>query len=538
MDDQVKLEIMSSVYDEMKSVKDDIIKSLLNNTDTTTAVMDTTSNNHHLPLPPPPLSPNINYNNDNKEEEDNEDEQQQQQQPSYNWNQSVWEEPKEDYYSYSHAKNPTDTYEDEEYFSSYSKISLHHEMVFDKRRTAAYYHAIMNSKELFKDKVVIDVGCGTGILSCFCAMAGAKKVYAVDASDMAFNAELIVQRNGFQNIQVMKGKLETLTFPEYCDIIVSEWMGSFLIFESMLESVIYARDHLLKENGVIFPSKASLYLAPIKVESFYNDKITSWENVFGLDMSPIIPFAKDELLTKSIRNYYMDNENDVLDSPVIIRQIDINTITIQELSKTVLDFKFKIQDGTLNGFGTWFSVYFEGLDNEDSDDNDNNHKEGKEQYTFYTINEKAELVKTKTSIGGSKLSPIGFKLNSNTLELSTAPSTGDTHWKQVLFLMETEKHVKSIALGLGLQRTANFFFQKKKLRGSICFFLGILIVILTRWTFIGLIVEGFGFINLFGDAFPIVIAILRKIPIIGNILNHPTINAWLNKTEAGSELPF
>ncbi|EGG14997.1 golgi transport protein 1 [Cavenderia fasciculata] len=97
--------------------------------------------------------------------------------------------------------------------------------------------------------------------------------------------------------------------------------------------------------------------------------------------------------------------------------------------------------------------------------------------------------------------------------------------------------LSGIALGLGLTRTFNFFFQMKKAKGTVCFFFGIFLVILGR-TFIGLIIEAFGFINLFGDAFPIVIAILRKLPVIGNILNHPTVNRWLNKTEAGSELPF
>ncbi|EFA77959.1 golgi transport protein 1 [Heterostelium album PN500] len=94
-----------------------------------------------------------------------------------------------------------------------------------------------------------------------------------------------------------------------------------------------------------------------------------------------------------------------------------------------------------------------------------------------------------------------------------------------------------IGLGLGLVRTYTFFFQKKKMKGTICFFFGIFLVIVGR-TIFGLAIEAFGFINLFGDAFPIVIAILRKLPIIGNILNHPTINNWLNRTDAGSELPF
>ncbi|KAF2072838.1 hypothetical protein CYY_005849 [Polysphondylium violaceum] len=98
--------------------------------------------------------------------------------------------------------------------------------------------------------------------------------------------------------------------------------------------------------------------------------------------------------------------------------------------------------------------------------------------------------------------------------------------------------LSGVVLILGVQKTTKFFLQKKKIKGTICFFLGILILILTRWTFIGLGIETFGFINLFGDAFPIVISVLRKLPIIGTILNHPTVNRWLSKTEAGSELPF
>lgn len=47
-------------------------------------------------------------------------------------------------------------------------------MLKDRVRTDAYRDSIMKNKDLFKDKVVMDVGCGTGILSLFCAQAGAK----------------------------------------------------------------------------------------------------------------------------------------------------------------------------------------------------------------------------------------------------------------------------------------------------------------------------------------------------------------------------
>ncbi|EGG14995.1 protein arginine methyltransferase [Cavenderia fasciculata] len=387
-----------------------------------------------LPSPPPP--PLV-------QSSPEEEEQVEQQSESYNWSTNEFDCQTPEYYSFHHPHNPTDSYEDQEYFKSYSRVSIHNEMVMDKRRTAAYYHAIMGSKELFKDKVVMDIGCGTGILSCFCAIAGAKKVYAVEASDMAFNAELIVNRNNLQDVvTIVKGKLEHTTFPEFVDIIVSEWMGAFLIFESMLESVIYARDHLLKPGGTLFPSKACLYLAPIRVDSFMNEKIHCWDNVFGLDMSPLIPFAQQEILPKSIRDYYIeDPKSSILDTPQIFRYLDLQTITIQDLSKTVLNFEFNLPNGHFHGFGTWFSVWFEGLDNNYKVPSSvNEGDDSSDELVSYGIDINGEIVEKKEQC---KRSPLPFKQTKNTLELSTAPGDGSTHWKHILFLFEHSKDIVS-----------------------------------------------------------------------------------------------
>lgn len=73
-------------------------------------------------------------------------------------------------------------------------------MLEDEPRTLAYKNAILNNKTYFKDKTVMDVGCGTGILSIFCAQAGAKKVFAVEASNLANLAKEVVKENNFENI--------------------------------------------------------------------------------------------------------------------------------------------------------------------------------------------------------------------------------------------------------------------------------------------------------------------------------------------------
>ena len=56
---------------------------------------------------------------------------------------------------------------------------IHEEMLKDEIRTLTYRNAMYHNRHLFKGKMVLDVGCGTGILSMFAVRAGAKHVYGV-----------------------------------------------------------------------------------------------------------------------------------------------------------------------------------------------------------------------------------------------------------------------------------------------------------------------------------------------------------------------
>ncbi len=68
---------------------------------------------------------------------------------------------------------------------SYARIQIHEDMIRDEARTESYRDAILQNRHLFEGKVVIDVGCGTGILSMFAVLAGARHVYAMEMSDIA-----------------------------------------------------------------------------------------------------------------------------------------------------------------------------------------------------------------------------------------------------------------------------------------------------------------------------------------------------------------
>lgn len=78
--------------------------------------------------------------------------------------------------------------------------AIHESMLKDAVRTDSYRDFVYENKNVFKDKVVLDVGCGTGILSMFCAKAGAKKVIAVDNSNIIDRAKEIVHDNGLGDV--------------------------------------------------------------------------------------------------------------------------------------------------------------------------------------------------------------------------------------------------------------------------------------------------------------------------------------------------
>ncbi|KAG4144331.1 hypothetical protein ERO13_D05G030400v2 [Gossypium hirsutum] len=173
------------------------------------------------------------------------------------------------------------------YFDSYSHFGIHEEMLKDVVRTKTYQNVIYRNKFLFQNKVVLDVGAGTGILSLFCAKAGAAHVYAVECSHMADMAKQIVETNGLSDVvTVLKGKIEEIELPvAKVDIIISEWMGYFLLFENMLNTVLYARDKwLTMDISKMVPGDAS-FTAPFKLIAERDDYIHAFVAYFDVSFT-------------------------------------------------------------------------------------------------------------------------------------------------------------------------------------------------------------------------------------------------------------
>jgi len=251
--------------------------------------------------------------------------------------------------------NPENDY----YFGSYSHFNIHEEMIKDHVRTESYQAAIESNPGIFRGKTVLDIGCGTGILSMFAARAGAKKVIGVDNADIAYYARDIVKKNGFEDvITILKGKMEEVTLPvEKVDIIISEWMGYFLLYESMLDCVLWARDKYLVPGGKILPDRCTMHVAAIEDREYKKEKMSFWNDVYGFDMSCLTPCVKVEPLVDTI------NPRVIVSNTHKFFDFDINTVSKEDLDFSAAYELTMNRKDRIHGIVCWFDIEFGNLDN-------------------------------------------------------------------------------------------------------------------------------------------------------------------------------
>ena len=180
------------------------------------------------------------------------------------------------------------------YFHYYGMLPQQQNMLQDYVRTGTYHAAIAENAADFAGRTVLDCGAGTGILALFAATAGARKVYAVEASGMAAHARALCAGNGAAGarVEVVAGRVEEVVLPERVDVIVSEPMGTCLFNERMCESLLVARDRFLAPGGRLFPALGRLHAAPFADEALVAEvraRGAFWAQTdfYGVDLTPL-----------------------------------------------------------------------------------------------------------------------------------------------------------------------------------------------------------------------------------------------------------
>ena len=170
----------------------------------------------------------------------------------------------------------------------FRNLEIHERMLADYIRLDAYVRGIHSAVK--PGDVVVDLGCGTGILSMFAAQRNPRKVYALDHTDIIDLAKRVAQHNKIDCIDFVKVNSRAFSLEEKADVIIHEQMGSFLLDENMLENLLDLKARVLKPGGRIVPAKFELYLEPVCLKRDHRLPFLWENNISGVDYS----FLKDD----------------------------------------------------------------------------------------------------------------------------------------------------------------------------------------------------------------------------------------------------
>lgn len=237
--------------------------------------------------------------------------------------------------------------------TTYRDLPVHRWMLRDGVRNEAFRLALAHVVR--PGGVVLDMGAGTGILSLFAAAAGARKVYAVERTEVADVARRMVEKNGLTGrIEVIEADLEDVTLPEKVDVLVSEWMGGFGVDENMLPPLLMARDRWLKPGGRIVPGRVTALLAPVSLPEF-DDDLAHWRTrPHGVDMSVIAGATTDE----TFHTQAPFTPASLVAAPQVMWSHDPHTYVLERSNQPFtaqLTFE-ATRAGSVTGLAAWFTA--------------------------------------------------------------------------------------------------------------------------------------------------------------------------------------
>ncbi|MEW5819660.1 MAG: class I SAM-dependent methyltransferase [Cyanobacteriota bacterium] len=236
--------------------------------------------------------------------------------------------------------------------SIFFNIHNHHLMIKDFVRATAYWHAIENN--VTKDDIVLELGCGSGILTFFAARAGAKKLYAIEINKNMVDTVTrpMAEDNGYANkITFLLGN--SMNIPEVAvnpkaTVFIAEILGDGILNENILTYTIDARDRFLAPGAKLLPKGLDVYL-------FAFEDLTPQGLRASADIKHIAQ-AKSAR-TDSLYLKYDTFNNKMLSNPQCAIYLDLMTITSDRFeAKGEIEI---IAPGILNGCCLYFIAHID-----------------------------------------------------------------------------------------------------------------------------------------------------------------------------------
>ncbi len=146
---------------------------------------------------------------------------------------------------------------------------------------------------------MLDIGTGSGVLAVAAARAGARRVYAVEGSDIAEVAERVFAANGVDDVvTLVPGWSRHVELPEPADLLVAEVIGNEPLEEEILETTLDARRRLLKPDARLIPHTLTLLARPLllpeadaRQRAIGRAAVERWRKLYAMEFQPLLDAA-------------------------------------------------------------------------------------------------------------------------------------------------------------------------------------------------------------------------------------------------------
>ena len=237
---------------------------------------------------------------------------------------------------------------------------IHNEMLNDRERTECYLNAI---REVVRPgDVVVDIGTGTGILAIAAARAGAKHVYAIEATSIGEIAQAHFEANGLADrITLIPGWSTRISLPEPADVMISEIIGNEPLHERVLEVTVDACERLLKQDGRLVPNRLKVFALPVHIPSseltrrtVTVESVRNWQAWYEVDLGALADAAGRTPHQFAV-NPHEAKRWRTLSDPVVLADLDLKTnrYTMLDLTHTAT----AKDSGILNAIVVYFELY-------------------------------------------------------------------------------------------------------------------------------------------------------------------------------------
>lgn len=176
--------------------------------------------------------------------------------------------------------------------------AIHIQMLDDRERTGRFLRAIRETVR--PGDVVVDLGTGSGVLAIAAAQAGARKVYALEATTIGETARRAFADNGVADrVHLIEGHSTQVQLPERADVLVSEIIGNEPLAERILETTSDAVRRFLKPDAKLIPRQLRVHAFAVEMPAKDRDRLRvsdaaleSWRQEFGLDFSALAELSR------------------------------------------------------------------------------------------------------------------------------------------------------------------------------------------------------------------------------------------------------